>query len=247
MHIIQLTNDCQCFSSNTKEMLKIIFQHAGRHCKAQYWIFLQDQSIVIYGKLLSHCKTLETWCKHFQKAKEKSWAKPTIMTAAIASTSLIHQDILKTHKGTKCYYSHTMGYFMHTAEAVMNVAGKGASLACVWEWENGPQRMNGTVDANNINLGQDHTAEPGTTAAQGTGLDGIRCSCRGNRSHSREFYGLPSWSNSHSSSPYHNMHYHQDSPNKLHIDRLETKCTPREGILATDTAQGSQCSSLPFI
>ena len=64
--------------------------------KAKEWIHLQDQLTLTYDKLHSHCRTLETWCKQFQKAKEKCHTELTMITAATAIASSVHQDTLKT-------------------------------------------------------------------------------------------------------------------------------------------------------
>ena len=53
-------------------------------------------------------------------------------------------------------------------ETVITASRKGASSACVGDWENSPPRMNGTLNVKEVDLGQECTADPGTTATKGT-------------------------------------------------------------------------------
>ena len=54
------------------------------------------------------CGIVETWSKQFQKAKENSCTKLTTITAAIASTTLIHQGSLNAQlECRKCSDNHT--------------------------------------------------------------------------------------------------------------------------------------------
>ena len=55
----------------------------------------------LFDKLLSHCRTLETQFKQFQKAKDKGHTKLPMITTANASTSPIHQDTLDTQKNVE--------------------------------------------------------------------------------------------------------------------------------------------------
>ena len=92
----------------TQEMLKImLLQHAVHFHEAREWICQQDQSKLTCQSLLSHCKLLESRCEQYQKARERGQANLTSISAATASASSIHTDILtmQTHCN-KCGYTH---------------------------------------------------------------------------------------------------------------------------------------------
>ena len=94
-------NDCTFEHKEMKEMLKImLLQHMVGYHEAHNWIWLQDQQQLTYHSLLSYCHLLETWCKHYQKAKEKGWTDLTSLTAATASSSGC------LPKCPKCGYPH---------------------------------------------------------------------------------------------------------------------------------------------
>ena len=89
-------------------------------------------------------------------------------------------------------------------------------------------RMNGTLNTKKVNLGQDHAAEPGTTATPGTGqtAEGTALGVHrpfSERYPSRDCYRLLSRSIRCGSSSYYNMHYHQDNLNTLHINNFDTE------------------------
>ena len=63
---------------------------------------------LIYQSLLAHCKLLEQCCEQFQKAQAKGTAELTTLSAALSTTSSIHQDTVATNnpKCSQCSYSH---------------------------------------------------------------------------------------------------------------------------------------------
>ena len=99
-----LINNCKFEHKEMRETLNImLLQHTVRYHEAHNWIWLQDQQQLTYQSLLSHCQLLETWCKHYQEAKEKGLANLISLIAATASSSSIQQNTLTTHpKCLKC-------------------------------------------------------------------------------------------------------------------------------------------------
>ena len=86
----------------------MLLQHAVRFHEARDWISLQDQNQLTYVSLLQHCKTLEQRCEQYQKAQIKGRAVLTTLSAATASASSVHQDIVTLHNTqcTRCGYKH---------------------------------------------------------------------------------------------------------------------------------------------
>ena len=97
--------------------------------------------------------------------------------------------------------------------------------------------MNSTLNAKEVNQGQNHTAEqvwqlPREYTREKAQLQGSRGKFS-DRSQSRDHYRLPSRSNRCSSTPYYNTHYHQGNLSTLHISSLKTTHIPKEGTLET--------------
>ena len=90
-HTCNLITKCKLPNIQTQEMLKImLLQHTVCFHEARNWIHQQDQSELTYQPLLSHCKLLESRCKHYQKARESGRADLTFISAATASASSIY-------------------------------------------------------------------------------------------------------------------------------------------------------------
>ena len=91
----------------------MVLQHTVRHHEARDWIRQQDQSQLTYQSLLSHCKLLESWCKQYQKARERGC--PDLASITAASASSIPTDALTTSPQThcnKCDYSNPSTKFL---------------------------------------------------------------------------------------------------------------------------------------
>ena len=106
-------------------------------------------------------------------------------------------------------------------------------------------RMNGTLNTKEVNLGQHHAAEPGTTAIPGTGQTaegtalGVHMPFR-ERYPSRDCYRLLNRNIRCGSSSYYNMHYHQDNFNTLHVNNFDTEHISIDCTLEMDTAQDGE-------
>ena len=113
--------------------------------------------------------------------------------------------------------------------------------------------MNVTLNAKEVSLGQDCTAELGIEAPQETGQRAEGTATRvaevipvtdlhqkSNTESHPETATDPQLRQQIPLNPYHNMYDHQDSLNTLHINTLETPHIPREGTLTMDTAQDGQ-------
>ena len=80
---------------------------------------------------------METQYKRFQKAKEKGWAKLTMITAATATILIIHQDTCNTPKNVEnAVTTIPKETVLYMAETVTNATRKGTSPAHVESWEN---------------------------------------------------------------------------------------------------------------
>ena len=93
----------------TVETMKImVLQHVVKYHEARDWIRQQDQSLLTYQVLLSHCKMPKACCVQYQKAKERGHADLASITAA---TSSLHLDAISHSKPccNKCGYSHPNG------------------------------------------------------------------------------------------------------------------------------------------
>ena len=132
------------------------FQHAVKYHEARDWIHLQYQSAVTYDKLLSHCRTLETQCEQFQKAKEKGNANLTTIT-----------KLLPLHQFTKM--PSTPSWNVENEATAPNVgrtiatARKVISVACAENQEGSPPRKNRTLNVIENCQGWDHKAETDST------------------------------------------------------------------------------------
>ena len=107
--ITTLVNNCKFQDHQSTETIKImLLQHAFKFHEARDWIWLQDQSKLTYKSQLQHCKTLEQCCEQYQKSQLKGCAELTILSAATATSSSVHQDaITSSHtQCTKCGYKH---------------------------------------------------------------------------------------------------------------------------------------------
>ena len=95
-------------NAQTTEAFKlVVLQHAAKYHEARDWIRQQDQSLLTYQALLSHCKMLEAHCEQYQKAKERGHTDLASITAA---TSSLHIDAMsKLPSYNKCGYSHPKG------------------------------------------------------------------------------------------------------------------------------------------
>ena len=107
-HISTLVTQCKFTHPQAQGMLKImVLQHAMQYHEARDWIWLQDQSQLIYLPLLAQCKLLKLWCEQCQKAKEREQADLTTITAATTSASSIHANSLSAYSCChNCGYSH---------------------------------------------------------------------------------------------------------------------------------------------
>ena len=108
-HICDLITKSKSTHAPTVEMIKImVLQHAVKYHEARDWIRQQDQSLLTYQALLSHCKMLEAPCEQYQKAKERGHTDLVSITAATYS---LHLDAFSQSKPycIECGYSHPNG------------------------------------------------------------------------------------------------------------------------------------------
>ena len=118
--IITLINNCKFQNHHTTETIKImLLQHVVTFHEARDWIQLQDQSQLTYKLLLQHCKTLEQHCEQYQKAQLKGHAEVTILFAATATSSSVHQDAITFNhtQCTKCGYQHPQNKCLQQAKS----------------------------------------------------------------------------------------------------------------------------------
>ena len=91
--ITTLVTNCKFQDHQPKERIKtMLLLHSIKYHKAKDWIRLQNQSQLTYSVLLQHCKTLEQYCKQFQKVQMKGHVKLTALSATASTTSSVHQD-----------------------------------------------------------------------------------------------------------------------------------------------------------
>ena len=208
-----------------------------------------------------HCRTLETMCKQFQKAKEKCWAEPN-HNHCNHNIHIIDTQRCPSTPEQNVVTATPRATLLQMPETVTIVARKDTSVACVEDWEYSPPKgwTAPSMPERSIK-GQDHTAKPGTTVVQRTGqtvedtVAGVLETIFSDRSASGDCYRAPSRdcyrsssrSNRHSSIPYHKMFYHQDSLNTLQINSLETAHIPKDGTLTVDIVQDGQTMILTIL
>ena len=130
--ITTLVNNCDFQDQQTKDTIKLmLLQHAVKYHEACDWIRLQDQTQLTYTSLLQHCKLLEQCCKQFQKAQSRGRAELTTLSAATATTSSIHQDVISiNHQSGKCGHKHPRGNCPAAGKECYNCHGKATIQPC---------------------------------------------------------------------------------------------------------------------
>ena len=106
----------------------MLLHHAIHYHEAQDWIQQHNQQEFTYSTVLFHCKLLKSWCKQYQKAKEKDCTNLNTITAVI-HPSRHNSPRHPNPQCTKCGHNHLPGNCSAYGKTVIPAVIKAISQA----------------------------------------------------------------------------------------------------------------------